>query len=111
MLAPVKGEVVEPNPTETYTLWGNIGGWLLAFFLTKKALSDRDKRLEDLDRWVIHHEENHPSINEFLRMHVENREMMQHILDMIQKNNVAREGDFKHLNDRIDKVMERKNFN
>lgn len=96
------------NSTSTYTLWGNIGGWLLAVFLTKQALKDRDKRLNDMEDWTRNHEANHPNLYESLRMHEETREMMQHIVDQLQKNNLSREGDFKHLNERIDRLMEKK---
>lgn len=99
---------VDNSTSHTYTLWGNIGGWLVAFFLTKKALTDRDKRLNDMDVWKQEHEKNHPNVNELLRMHEENRELMQHIMDLLQKNNLTRETDFRHLNERIDRMMEKK---
>lgn len=99
---------VDNSTSNTYTLWGNIGGWLVAFFLTKKALTDRDKRLDAMDQWKQEHEKNHPNIHEGLRMHAETREMMEHILDLLQKNNLTRETDFRHLNERIDRLLEKK---
>lgn len=40
------------NPANNnYSLWGNATGWIVAFFLTKKALADRDKRLDNNDEW------------------------------------------------------------
>ncbi len=99
---------MDNSTSNNYTLWGNAGGWLLAFFLSKKALADRDTRLKNLDEWQQEHEKNHPNLNEALRMHAESREMMQHIVGMIDRNLQAHQEDFKHLNDRLDRVVEKK---
>ena len=97
------------NPNNNYSLWGNATGWIVAFFLTKKALADRDKRLDNNDEWKKKHEENHPNLNEFLRMHTENRETMKMIMEMIDRNHDDHKADFKHLSDRMDRVAENNN--
>ncbi len=90
--------------TSTYTLWANVGGWLLAFFLGKKALGDRDKRLDDMEGWQKEHLHDHPNMKELLRMHQENREVNQQILTALQKHQEVHREDFLLINHRLDNL-------
>jgi len=95
----------DPESLPDYTLWGNAAGWLLAIFLGKKALADRDERINKIEEWKEDHEKNHPNTVEILRMHKELREDSKRILGLIERNHHDHEEDFRHLQERLDKVI------
>ena len=95
----------EPINDNNYSLIGNTVGWLLAFFLTKKALADRDARLDKIDAWQTEHSKDHIRSPEIFRMHEENRQLMEQIMLSIAASNENHHDDFRHLNDRIDTIL------
>jgi len=98
----------DPESLPDYTLLGNAAGWLIAIFLGKKALADRDERINKIEEWKEDHEKNHPNIVEILRMHQELREDSQRILGLIERNHQDHQEDFRHLQDRLDNVIEQR---
>jgi len=98
----------DPEFLSDYTLMGNAAGWLLAIFLGKKALADRDERINRIEEWKEAHEKNHPNIVDILRMHKEVRQDSQRIVGLIERNHQDHEEDFRHLQDRLDKVIEQR---
>lgn len=100
--------------SNTILVWVFLGGWIVTGLLLRNFLKDHEANVRkmtvefaNLDNWTKEHEKGHVNMMEILRMHNENREMVQRILDNMASDRISLEASFRHLTERVDRLAER----